>query len=399
MTYREDFTLPGELLEQVKEQGLDVLPELIRVIINTAMQAERSEHLSAEPYQHTQERRGYANGFKSKTMRTRVGEITFAVPQVREGGFYPQALEKGLRSERALTLALAEMYVQGVSTRKVKAITEQLCGVNVSSAQVSRAAAQMDDELEKWRERSLGEYPYLFLDAYYEQVREDGQVRHMAVLVAVGVTPQGKREILGVSVSLSEHEVHWRAFLESLKKRGLGGVQLITSDDHAGLRAARLAVFGSIPWQRCQFHLQQNAQAYIPRKDMLIEVADDIRTIFNAPDRTTADAYLARTVLKYEKSASRLSEWMAGNLPEGLTVFSFPGAFRRLLRTTNGVERLHREVRRRARVVSIFPNPASCLRLVSAVLSEISDEWVTGRTYLSFEGDVLTSAAVSKGST
>jgi transposase-like protein len=385
MTYREDFTLPAELLEQVQEQGLDVLPELIRVIINTAMQAERAEYLKAAPYQHTQERNGYANGFKPKTMRTRVGEITFAIPQVREGGFYPQALEKGLRSERALTLALAEMYVQGVSTRKVKAITEQLCGVDVSSSQVSRAAAEMDSELEKWRERPLGEYPYLFLDAYYEQVREDGQVRHLAVLVAIAVTPSGKREILGVSVSLSEHEVHWRAFLESLKKRGLGGVQLITSDDHAGLRAARLAVFGSIPWQRCQFHLQQNAQAYVPHKEMQSEVAEDIRTIFNAPDRATADAYLARTILKYEKNASRLSNWMASNLPEGLMVFSFPGGFQRLLRTTNGVERLHREVRRRARVVSIFPNKASCLRLVSAVLSEISEEWLTGRTYITFE--------------
>lgn len=404
MTYREDFTLPTELLEQVQEQGLEILPELIRVILNAAMQAERTEHLNAAPYQHTQERRGYANGFKPKTMRTRVGEITFAVPQVREGGFYPQALEKGLRSERALTLALAEMYVQGVSTRKVKAITEQLCGVNVSSAQVSRAAAQMDDELEKWRERPLGEYPYLFLDAYYEQVREDGQVRYMAVLVAVGVTPQGKREILGVSVSLSEHEVHWRAFLESLKQRGLGGVQLITSDDHAGLRSARLAVFGGIPWQRCQFHLQQNAQAYVPHKDMQSEVADDIRTIFNAPDRVTADAYLARTVLKYEKRASRLSAWMANNLPEGLMVFSFPGGFRRLLRTTNGLERLHREVRRRTRVVSIFPNQASCLRLVSAVLNEISEEWLTGRTYITFESDVLSCypepvEGLSKGST
>jgi putative transposase len=386
MTYREDFTLPAELLEQVQEQGLDVLPELIRVIINTAMQAERTEHLKAAPYQHNPERNGHANGFKPKTMRTRVGEITFAIPQVREGGFYPQALEKGLRSERALTLALAEMYVQGVSTRKVKAITEQLCGVDISSSQVSRAAAEMDSELEKWRERPLGEYPYLFLDAYYEQVREDGQVRHLAVLVAVAVTPTGKREILGVSVSLSEHEIHWRTFLESLKQRGLGGVQLITSDDHAGLRAARLAVFGAIPWQRCQFHLQQNAQAYVPHKDMQSEVAEDIRTIFNAPDRATADAYLARTILKYEKKASRLSNWMVSNLPDGLMVFSFPGDFRRLLRTTNGVERLHREVRRRARVVSIFPNKASCLRLVSAVLSEISEEWLTGRTYITFEG-------------
>ncbi|MCI0557801.1 MAG: IS256 family transposase [Nitrososphaera sp.] len=386
MTYRNDFTLPAELIEQVQEQGLEILPELIRIVINAAMQAERSEHLQAGPYQHTQERQGYANGFKPKTMRTRVGEITFAVPQVREGGFYPQALEKGLRSERALTLALAEMYVQGVSTRKVKAITEQLCGVSVSSAMVSQAAAQMDTELEKWRERPLGEYPFLFLDAYYEQVREDGQVRHLAILVAVGINPAGKREILGVSVSLSEHEVHWRTFLESLKQRGLGGVQLITSDDHAGLRAARLAVFGGIPWQRCHFHLQQNAQAYVPYKHMQAEVAADIRTIFNAPDRTTADAYLAKTLAKYQSHASRLAEWMAANLPEGFTVFSFPGGFQRLLRTTNGVERLHREVRRRARVISIFPNSASCLRLVSALLAEISDEWLTGRTYINFEG-------------
>lgn len=189
-----------------------------------------------------------------------------------------------------------------------------------------------------------------------------------------------------MSVSLSEHEVHWRAFLESLKQRGLGGIQLITSDDHAGLRAARIAVFGGIPWQRCQFHLQQNAQGYLPRKEMQTEVAADIRMIFDAPDRATAETYLAKIVAKYQQSASRLSGWMANNIPEGLTVFTFPASFRRLLRTTNGVERLHREVRRRARVVSIFPNSASCLRLVSAVLAEISEEWLTGRTYLIFEG-------------
>lgn len=386
MTYRENFTLPAELLERVSKDGLDILPELIQVIIDAAMQAERQQYLKAEPYQHTEERAGHANGFKPKTVHTRVGDITFAIPQVREGGFYPEALEKGLRSERALLLALAEMYVQGVSTRKVKAVTEKLCGVSLSSTQVSHAAGLMDTELEKWRNRPLGEYPYLFVDAYYERVREDGQVRDLAVLSAVGVQRDGKREILGVSVALSEHEVHWRTFLESLKARGLGGVQLVTSDDHAGLRAARLAVFGGIPWQRCQFHLQQNAQAYVSRKDMQAEVAEDIRTIFNAPDRTTADAYLAKAVVKYQKSASRLAEWMAANLPEGLTVFSFQVAHRRLLRTTNGVERLHREVRRRARVVSIFPNPASCLRLVSAVLNEISDEWLTGRIYLTFEG-------------
>lgn len=384
MTYRNDFTLPPEILEQITAEGFEALPELIRIVVNAAMQSERQQYLNAAPYQRTPEREAHANGFKPKTMQTRIGKITFDVPQVREGGFYPEALEKGLRSERALTLSLAEMYVQGVSTRKVKAITEQLCGISVSSSQVSQAAALLDGELEKWRNRPLGEYPYLFLDAYYEQVREDGQVRNLAVLTGVGINCAGKREILGVSVSLSEHEVHWRAFLESLKVRGLGGLQLITSDDHSGLRAARQAVFGGIPWQRCQFHLQQNAQAYVPHKDMAAEVAEDIRTIFNAPDRPTADAYLAKAVEKYQKTASRLSEWMAANIPEGLTVFAFPAAHRRLIRTTNGVERLHREVRRRARVVSIFPNPASCLRLVSAIHAEISDEWLTGKIYLTF---------------
>jgi len=386
MTYQQDCTLPADLLQQVSEHGFDILPDLIRTIVNAAMQAERQQYLKAEPFQRTSEREGHANGFKPKTVHTRVGDITFAIPQVREGGFYPEALEKGMRSERAFLLALAEMYVQGVSTRKVKAITEQMCGVTVSSTQVSQAAKLLDDELEKWRNRPLGEYPYLLLDAYYEQVREDGQVRNLAILTAIGVNLAGKREILGVSVSLSEHEVHWRAFLESLRARGLGGVQLVTSDDHNGLRAARQAVFGGVPWQRCQFHLQRNAQAYVPRKAMQAEVAEDIRIIFNAPDRSTAEAYLAKAVSKYQKSASRLAEWMAANIPEGLTVFSFPAAHRRLIRTTNGVERLHREVRRRARVVSIFPNPVSCLRLVSAVVSEISDEWLTGRTYLTFQG-------------
>jgi transposase-like protein len=385
MIYREDFTIPAKMLEQITEQGLDSLPEMISIVVNAAMEAERQQYLHAAPYERTPQRRGHANGYKPKRVRTRVGDIAFAVPQVREGGFYPAALEKGMRSERALTLALAEMYVQGVTTRKVKAITEKLCGSSISSATVSQAASLLDGELEKWRNRPLGEYRYLYLDACYEQVREDGQVRDLAILVAVGVNVAGKREVLGVSVSLSEHEVHWRTFLESLQARGLGGVRLIISDDHAGLRAARIAVFGGIPWQRCQFHLQHNAQAYVPRKGMQTQVAEDIRTIFNAPDRATAEDYLARTVHKYQKTASRLAEWMATNIPEGLTVFAFPSSHRRRIRTTNSVERLHREIRRRTRVVSIFPNPASCLRLVSAVLNEISEEWLTGRTYVTLE--------------
>lgn len=385
MTTQHDCTLSTALVEQIASQGLDALPDLMRTIINAAMEAERQQHLGVGRYERSPERRGYANGFKPKTMTTRVGEVTFAVPQVRDGSFYPSALERGLRSERALTLALAEMYVQGVSTRRVAAITEQLCGVELSSSQVSRATAQLDPILERWRTRPLGEMPYLYLDARYEKVRQDGQVRDAAVLIATGVDRAGRRQVLGVSVSLSEQEVHWRQFLQGLVARGLAGVQLVISDAHAGLQAARRAVFGGVPWQRCQFHLQQNAGAYVPRQEQRAEVAADIRAIFTALNQHEAAALLAKTVQKYAKTVPRLSTWLETAIPEGLTVFAFPAAHRRLVRTTNGVERLNKEIRRRTRVVSIFPNEASCLRLVSAILMEISEDWETGKTYLAFD--------------
>lgn len=386
MTYHNNFTLPSELMEQIASEGLDFLPTLIEILINTAMQAERSKHLRANPYERTAQRKGYANGYKPKTVRTRLGELRFEVPQTRDCDFYPGALEKGLRSERALTMTLAEMYVQGVSTRKVKAITEKLCGTSVSSTQVSKATAMLDETLESWRNRPLGIFRYLQLDARYEKVRQNGHIQDAAVLIASGVGEDGKRAILGVSVSSGEHEVHWRAFLQSLVERGLRGVELITSDAHEGLKAARKAVFGGIPWQRCQFHLQQNAQAYIPKKDMQSEVAEDLRRVFNAPNRAMAESYLKDTIHKYEETAPRLADWMEANVPEGLTVFSFPKKHQRRLRTTNMLERLNREIKRRTRVVTIFPNEASCLRLVSAFLMEKSEEWQTGRKYLTFEG-------------
>ena len=385
MTYQDHFTLPTELLEQVAEQGLDFLPELIRIVINTAMQVERQRHLGVGPYERSAVRQGHANGFKPKTVSTRIAPITFEIPQVREGGFYPQALEKGLRSERALTLALAEMYVQGVSTRKVAAITERLCGTEVSSMQVSRAATLLDEVLEAWRNRPLGTLIYLYLDARYEKVRVDGQIRDAAVLMASGVKPDGKRLILGVSVSLGEQELHWRGFLQSLVDRGLTGVELIISDAHVGLQAARKAVFSGVPWQRCQFHLQQNASQYVPRQGMKREVAEDIRAIFNAPDRAQAEVQLRKTVEKYAQCASKLADWLEGNIPEGLTVFSFPVDHRRRIRTVNSLERVCLEIRRRTRVAGIFPNEASCSRLVSALLMEVSETWETGRIYLSFE--------------
>jgi putative transposase len=265
MTHHTDPELLNNVLQLLTEQGHDGFAEGLRILVNEAMRVERHHVLQAQPYERTDTRLGYANGYKPKTLASRVGPITFRVPQVRgETAFYPSALEKGIRSEQALKLAMAEMYVQGVSTRKVSAIVEELCGTSVSSAQVSDCAKLLDAELQKWRDRLLGAYPYLMFDARYEKVRHDGQLRDCAVLIALGITPTGQRSLLGVSVALSEAEVHWRAFFHSLVQRGLCGIQFIVSDDHPGMAAARKAVFGAVPWQRCQFHLQQNAQAYVP---------------------------------------------------------------------------------------------------------------------------------------
>jgi transposase-like protein len=385
MTYQADCTLPIELLDHLTEEGLEALPHAMRLLLTAAMLLERQKFIGAGPYQRSPERQAHANGFKDKTLHTRIGALTLNVPQVREGGFYPQSLEKGVRSERALKLALAEMYVQGVSTRKVAAITEELCGFEVSSTQVSRAAADLDAVLTAWRTRPLGEYPYVYLDARYEKVRQDGQVRDAAVLLASGVDADGKRAVLGVSVALSEQEVHWRTFLQSLVERGLRGVQLIISDAHGGLKAARLAVFGGVPWQRCQFHLQQNAQAYVPRVELKKEVAAAIGGIFTAPSLHEAKRLLGETVQRYRSVAPKLAVWMEENLMEGLMVYAFPEEHRRLLRTTNGLERLNQEIRRRTRVARLFPNEASCLRLITAVVMEISEEWETGKKYLTFE--------------
>lgn len=385
MACREKNNGALSAVELIAERGLEGLPEALTMLIDTAMRLERERHLGVESYERSEQRRGYANGYKPKTVKTRVGELTLAVPQVREGGFYPQSLEKGLRSERALKLALAEMYVSGVSTRKVARITEQLCGFEVSSTQVSRCAAMLDEELAAWRSRALGAYAYVVLDARYESVRHAGQVVDVAVLLAMGVRADGKREILGVSSKLSEAEVHWREFLLDLKDRGLHGVKLFVSDDHAGLKAARKAVFPSVPWQRCQFHLQQNAGAYVPRQDMRKAVAAAIRDIFNAPDAEEAKRLLERFIAKYQSKAPKLAAWAAEALPEGMAVFALPPAHRRRVRTTNALERVNKEIKRRTRVATLFPNEQSCERLVTAVAMEISEEWVTGRIYLNME--------------
>ena len=391
MTHQEENPVVDHVMAVLIEHGPAAMASAFATIMNLAMQIERQQALKAESHQRTEERRGYANGFKPKTMRTRVGEVSLRIPQTRgyhddEGRpFYPKSLERGVRSERAMTLAVAEMYVKGVSTRKVTAVVEKLCGLEVTSMQVSRAAAELDEQLTAWRNRPLGEITYLILDARYEKIRHGGAVVPCAVLTAIGVTPEGKRSVLGCSVAMSEAEPHWRKFLESLLARGMRGVKLVVSDDHAGLKAARSATLSGIPWQRCQFHTIRNAMAHAPKVSMRADVSQDLRRVFDAGDEPEATRRLKQIIARYQKPAPALATWLEENVPEALAVLGCPPPHRRKLRTTNGLERLNKEIKRRTRVATLFPNEASLLRLVSAVLSEISDEWETQRTYLTME--------------
>ena len=372
-----------DIAEIICEEGLSGIDKAVQIIINGAMLIERDRHLKAQRYERTPERVSYANGFKPKQLKIRIGKLQLSVPQTRDGKFYPSFLEQGLRSERALKISLAEMYIQGVSTRKVNAILSELCGFEVTSSEVSRAIKELDAQLESWRKRELGHYVYLILDARYEKVRVGACVQDAAILIAYGINLEGKREVLGVSVAMSEAEVHWRAFFQSMIERKFHGIKMITSDAHKGLKAAIRAVFPSVPWQRCQFHLQQNAQAYVPRVSLKKEVASDIRHIFNAPNDSEANRLLKSTISKYEKSAPKLSEWLEVSIPEGLQVFQMPKHHQIKLRTTNLAERVNREIKRRTQVVSIFPSEASCERLITAILVETADEWLgTDRIYL-----------------
>ena len=385
MTHQMQSNELSEAVQLLADNGFEGMANAMQILLNEAMRLERSEYIGAEPYERTEQRRSYSNGFKDKTVDSRLGKLALKVPQTRDGDFYPSALERGERSERALKLAVAEMYVQGVSTRKVAKITSELCGLDVTSTQVSRAAKLLDDELEAWRNRPIEEIEYLIVDARYEKVRVSGSVRDCAVLIAISIQPSGHRSVLGVSVSLSEAEVHWRKFLSSLKKRGIHGVKLIVSDAHEGIKAARQATFAGVPWQRCQFHLAQNAMHHTPKVEMRKQVADDIRNIFNATDANHAQEELVRFVDRYQETAPKLAAWAEANIAEGLAIFCIPSEHRKRMRTTNMLERQNRELKRRTRVATLFPNEASLLRLVTAVLVELSDEWETGMRYLTFQ--------------
>ena len=374
------------MMEQLIANGSEDMASVFAGLFDLAMRIERERFLGAEHYERTPLRHGYANGTKPKRLDTPAGTVTVRVPKTagHDEPFYPQSLERGRRSTRAVMLAVAEMYVKGVSTRDAEAVMKEFGIESLSSSQVSRAAKLLDDELEAWRTRPLGEIRYLIVDARYEKVREGGVVRDAAVLSAIGIGPDERRRVLGVSCTVSEAKIHWRAFLESLLERGMRGVQFVVSDDHAGLRAARKAVLGGAIWQRCQFHLAQNTIHHAPSLAIRKRIGAELRQIWNAPNLETATENLRRLVETYRDKSSKLAAWLEGNIPEGLAVFTLPEHHRRRLRTSNPIERaVQQEIKRRTQKVRVFPNEDSLERLVSAVLVEIDDKWaVADKAYI-----------------
>jgi len=377
----QDGTVADLLQLFLSEGPNNFIPQIMTIMFNQAMIAERSHAIGAQLYQRTDERKGYANGTKHKSIRGQFGDIDLAVPKARGMKFYPQCIEQGRRCDRALAMAIATAYFKGVSTRKVSQIFETVFGVNVSSSDVSRCAAEMDNEFAVWRERPLELFIYLYLDARYENVRIDGVVRKVAVLSAIGVGPDGKRSLLGISVKISEAEIHWREFLAGLLKRGLHGVRLIVSDDHPGLKAAAGTVLPYAPLQRCQCHFQRNAYHHAPTAALREDTPKRLRAIFNAPDKDAAMRLLSSwTAELYQKNSYKeFASWLESNVPECLNVFAMPEDHRKKLRTTNPIERFNRELKRRTRVVCVFPNTESLLRLVTSVAVDTDDDWQSSR--------------------
>ena len=363
-----------QLLILEKEKAF---PKILAAIYDQAMIAEREAHLCAGSYERSESRDGYANGFKPRSLQTRVGRLSLHIPQVRGSNtkFYPKCLDRGTRSERAIMLTAAEMYIHGVSTRRVEAVFQAMGIDNYSAEQVSNASKILDEELIKWRTRRITQcVKVIYVDATYQKVRIDGVAVNLATFIVTGILEDGHRTILAVDSDISEAELHWRRVFRELIDRGLRGVKLIVSDAHEGLAAARQAVFSGVPWQRCQLHLQQNAQAYITKRSLKEQVASDIRAIFNASSMDEAKRLLDIMVEKYAKDQQKLSAWMRDNIPEGLTVFMFPEHMRKKLRTNNIEERINRSIKARTRIISVFPNQMSQLRLVSAICMEISDD-------------------------
>jgi putative transposase len=363
--------------------------EFLRGIVETAVQdileAEMTDALQADKHERTTTRVGYRSGYYGRTLLTRVGTLELRVPQDREGRFSTEVFERYQRSEKALVCTLAELYVQGVSTRKVKAITEQLCGHSVSAATVSRLRAELGTQLAQFAERPLEEpYPYLVLDARYERVREAGVIRSRAVLIAVGINEEGRRCVLGVELANRESASTWRTFLEGLRTRGLRGVEFVVSDDHAGLVQAIREICPEAAWQRCYVHFLRNALDHLPRKaddDCLME----LRWMYERRDVTEARRDLAAWLTKWQTRYSKLCDWVETHIEETWTYYRLPRVHHKHMKSTNMLERVNQEIRRRTQVVRIFPHADSCLHLVRALTAELHETWIEAMRYLNMD--------------
>jgi transposase-like protein len=369
--------------------GEDFLRGLVERVVQQVLEAEMTSFLGAGTYERNGERRGWRNGYKPRTLKTRVGGLELMVPKDRDGEFQTELFERYQRSEKALVLAMVQMYLEGVSTRKVSAITEALCGLEVSKSQVSALTAKLDAEIAEWRMRPLTEeYPYLIFDARYEKVRRCGAVVSQGVLVAIGISAAGCREVLGCWVAESESEASWGEVFAELKQRGLSGVRYVVSDDHAGMVKAIGRHFQGAVWQRCQVHFVRNALSLcgVAQRPLVLSL---MRSVTEAPTREAAKTAFGLAVAELEKKAPKTARLLEEHGEEILGVYALPEAHRKRMRTTNMLERQNQELKRRTRVVRIFPNEQSCLRLVSALLMETSQEWM-GRVYLRMEEDTGT---------
>jgi transposase-like protein len=381
MAQLEDMRLPAAAREALVNDP-NFLRQLVEAALNRFLDAEITEHLQASPYERSEGRTGYRNGYRPRQLKTRVGTLTLAVPMDREGTFKTELFERYQRSEKALVGTLMEMYLEGVSTRKVREVTEALCGTSFSKSTVSRLVGDLDADLAAWRERRLDvAYPYLIVDARYEHVRVAGQVVSQGVLVVKGVREDGLRELLAVEVADTESEATYEGLFRGLKDRGLTGVRLVTSDDHRGLVNAIQKHFQGAGWQRCQVHIARNALGKVGKRHRRA-IADDVRAVFNAPSIEWAQELKAEVVERWSVSHPKVAEWLEVALEDGLACFAFPESHRRRIRSTNGLERFNQELKRRTRVVRIFPNSEACLRLVTALCVEQSEEWLAGRVYL-----------------
>jgi transposase-like protein len=355
---------------------------MLEQVLNQVLEAQVTEHVQAEPYERTQERRGYRNGYKPRQLTTRVGTLALRVPQVRDGSFSPELFERYQRSEQALVCTLMEMVVNGVSTRKVAQITEELCGKAFSKSTVSELCQGLDPLVNAWNERSLAEqrYPFVLVDALVLKIREGGRVRARSALLAIGVNETGYREILGLQLGDSESERSWMEYFVWLKSRGLSGVDLVVSDSHGGLVNAVRLQFQGATWQRCQTHLSANVSDAAP-KALQEALHRRVRALFEAPDSATARVLLEKVDADYAQSAPTAVATLERGFDDATAVLALPEPYRRRLRTTNTVERLNEEIRRRERVIRIFPNRESAVRLLGALLMEQDEAWTTGKRY------------------